>query len=145
MMSLSCIATFCSEFFRFFFFFFYFSAATNGKRWRCPKEKVAKGRTIKEGKNSVGKKGVGPSLFHSRFVFPFVHFSYGQCQCCSFVAALKRANAVPRWQPRTTLYKFKLKSILIPFFRFPRIAETNPISGEIYTRSNSPFALEYPI
>jgi hypothetical protein len=38
----------------------------------------------------VGKKGVG-NYFPSPFVFPFVHFSYGQCQCFWFEVA-------PNWE-----------------------------------------------
>jgi hypothetical protein len=65
---------------------------------RKRREEGRNGRTVKE-----GKKGVGPSFFHSPFVFPFVHFSYGWCQCLRLLQSGK--FDYPRCQPRTTLYK----------------------------------------
>ncbi len=65
---------------------------------------------VKEGKNRVGNKGIGPSFFHSSLSF----YSYPRYPLRK---KPKHANALglwlhqrwenthPRWQPRTTLYR----------------------------------------
>jgi hypothetical protein len=68
------------------------------------REKGTKGRTVKEGMNRVGKKGFGPSFFHSPFVFPFVHFLMDNVNAFCLWLHQTGAKSKPKWQPRTTLY-----------------------------------------